>query len=458
MGPVATDRWQSLFVLVMALVVAVSPLFTRTVAAAPQALAMRSLTITNVTDTSFTVNWVTDSPTQGGYLTYGSSPTDLTIRVGEPMPPTDATGDVHSITVQSLRPSTTYYFSIPIQGATSTNGGNPYQVTTGPTLSNLPPPRTVTGKILQAGGAAAAGILVTARVFDNTGLNGASGPTTSAPLSTLTIADGTWKMTLRPRWPDNSNVFQYNPTSGDFLQVTVDGGALGAAVPPPIPISIDSDGTMTTSSWTLVPGLALPTDTPTPVTSTATPTLSHTGTAQPSPAASSTPIQSPGASPRAEEASPTITPTRPSVVIPTVAPVATDVEPPPPVTRSAPSTSTPTPARGRPPAPVVPTPVIVPTPILVGLATPTPIPPAAAARPRQPGRLTPSRGTSLATPTRVVSTPTIAGGRAASASGDASSPSPLQSVTLVLASGLGLVGLGLAMSVAGFVDQQRRDG
>ena len=456
MGPVATDRWQSLFVLVMALSVAVSPFVTRPAAAAPQTLAIRSLTITNVTDTSFTVNWVTDSPTQGGYLTYGSSPTDLTIRVGEPTPPTGVTGDVHSITVQSLRPSTTYYVSIPIQGATGTNSGNPYQVTTGPTLSNLPPPRTVTGKILQAGGTAAAGVLVTARVFDNTGLNGASGPTTSAPLSTLTIADGTWKMTLRPRWPDSSNVFQYNPASGDFLQVTVDGGALGAAVPPPIPISIDSDGTMTTSSWTLVPGLALPTDTPTPVTSTATPTLSPTGTAQPSPAASSTPIQSPGASPRAEEVSPTITPTRPSVVIPTVAPVATDVEPPPPITRSAPSTSTLTPARGGAP-PVVPTPAIVPTPILRGLATPTPIPPAAAARPRQPDRLTPSRGTSLAAPTRVVSTPTIAGGRAASASGDVSSPSPLQSVTLVLASGLGLVGLGLAMSVVGFVDQ-RRDG
>src|SRR5262245_24235978 len=92
---------------------------------------IRNATWTNVTDTSFTVNWVTSSPLPGsGSVFYGTSATSATSQVGEQPKISGAAGDVHDAVVVGLIPSTTYFFAVSVAGTVDNNGGAYYQVKT----------------------------------------------------------------------------------------------------------------------------------------------------------------------------------------------------------------------------------------------------------------------------------------------------------------------------------------
>ncbi len=443
----AATSWQR-FALpgILAAVVAFVPALGST-SAAPLAVTIRSVTVTNVTDSSFTVNWVTDQLlTGGGAIVYGTTSANLSTKVLEPVS-SGQRGDVHSITVRSLSPSTAYYFSIADADATEPDSGYVFKVSTGPSLPPIATNRRATGVVEQSDGRTpAAGVLVTVRVLDNRSLNGPS-PTTSAPLSTFTDSSGTWSIGLIPRTADNTNFFNYTTDGSDLLMVTVEGGALGVVYPAQnVPIQFDSSGRLVVPT-SILGGGAIPAETPVAVEATATPTPSPTMTIQASPTALETPRAAASVTPTLLPASPSATPTR-QVVIPTVAPVPTEIVPPPEIT-FLPSPM-PTSAVDRPPAAPIPTTMTLVTPVsalppaspsVVGTALPFP----PAALPRE----TPAR-TVAASPTAPAHTPGTSG--SASAGGAAS---PLQSLTLLLATALGLIGLGIALSVAGFVDQRR---
>src|SRR5579884_239853 len=289
----AARSWQRL-ALPGVLIVAVALVsVVRTTRAAPLALSIRSVTVTNVTDSSITVNWVTDQPlTGGGAITYGTTSAHLGTKVLEPVS-SGQRGDVHSITVRSLSPSTTYYFAIADADATQPDSGYVFRVSTGPSLPPIATSRRATGVVEQSDGRTpAAGVLVTVRVLDNRNLNGPS-PTTSAPLSTFTDASGTWSIGLIPRTADNANFFNYTTDGSDLLMVTVEGGALGVVYPAQnVPIQLDSSGRLLVPTSTLGGG-AIPAETPIAVEATATPTPSLTATTEASPMASETPSATP---------------------------------------------------------------------------------------------------------------------------------------------------------------------
>lgn len=445
----ATDFGRLFALTVVVVVVMTLPTMAWSTSAAPLELTIRSVTITNVTDSSFTVSWVTDQPQNGGgAINYGTSPSSLGSRATEPIS-SGRGSDVHSITVRALNQSTTYYFSISDADATEPDSGHVFAVTTGASLPALTTNRRATGKVQKSDGQAAGGVLVTVRVLDNANLNGPS-PTTSAPLSTLTDSSGAWSIILTPRTSDNSNFFNYTTDRSDALLVTVEGGALGVVYPAQtVPIQFDGTAQLEVPTSVLHFG-TIPAVTPVAIEPTATTTPTNTPTAPATPSASATPTRSTGVAPRPNEISPTATPTR-RVVIPTVAPVPTQVVPPPEIT-PLPS-PTPTSAPSNPPAPPVPTAATLGTPVLA--APPSEPSRVAASVPPSP-RATSRRETPSPTATTSSATPVDGVATSGSARGE-NAPNPLQSLTVVLVSGLGLIGLGLVLSVAGILDQ-RRDG
>ena len=429
--------------------------------AAPHALSIRNVTVTNVADSSFTVSWVTDQPLPGsGSILYGTTPSDVSIAMVEVTPVGGARGDVHVVNLRNLTASTTFYLSVVNAGVPDTNNGNYYRVATGPSLQTTSTNRQVSGVVMQSDGRTpAAGVVVIARILDNAGLNGTSGPVTSAPLSAVTNSNGSWSLTLSPRSADNTSNFNFATTGPDFLLVSVEGGSLGVVSPSQsFPIALDSTGKMGGLSLTLGPG-AIPTDTPLPATATSTPTPTPSVLPTATTAATSTVLQAPIATqPRAEPGAQPATPTAEIHAVPTVAPVSTAVQPPLELTTGPiPVVTTPSSSGAFPTAatlPVRPT-VVVPAP-----SQPSPAPPQVMT-PTTSGQLAqrPRRPATTAELNPTVTGPSTPTPGAPSANGmtSANPDDPLQHIRLVLIGALGLIGGGLVLSVLGFVDQ-RRDG
>ena len=147
----------------------------------------KNLKTTNISDSSFTVSFVTDSPTPG-YIKYGVDGDKLNSQTSDDRDQLSGTVGqftTHHITLRSLSPSTTYYFAI---GTASreiyTDGGKPYSVTTAPKLGSAPEALTIYGSIITKASTPASDSIVYISI------DGAS------PLSTLVKSSGSWAIPL----------------------------------------------------------------------------------------------------------------------------------------------------------------------------------------------------------------------------------------------------------------------
>ncbi len=145
----------------------------------------KNIKITNVTDTSFTVSWVTDTQTIG-FVKTGTSQTTLPTTVADDRDQINGGASAyrtHHVTVRLLQPATTYYFSIGT-GAKElyTNNGTPYEVTTTGVVTSSA--KTLYGTVLAADGSPVSGALV--YISSNT----------LSPLSVLTQSSGSFVLTL----------------------------------------------------------------------------------------------------------------------------------------------------------------------------------------------------------------------------------------------------------------------
>jgi hypothetical protein len=232
----------------------------------------------NITDTGFTVAWITDAAIPGsGTVVYGLSPTTTSYHVNEGPAPSGARGDIHVVQVANLTPSTTYYFAVQAGGSQDNNNGDYYEVKTGPTLSGQVTNRTVSGSVtLSDGTTPASGALISLKVLDNSNLNG-SPSSTSATLMAVTNA-GTWSIVLSPRTADNNSWFNFSTNgSNDFIQYSVEAASLGDAGIQTASLLLDGTSHLTVPKVALTASAA--TDTPAPTaTSTTTPTITLTST------------------------------------------------------------------------------------------------------------------------------------------------------------------------------------
>jgi chitodextrinase len=131
--------------------------------AAPE-FTPRRLQITNVTDTSFTVSWVTDEPTVG-YLRYGTTPDTQTIVTDDRDQLSGDTSDyrVHHVTVRGLTASSQYYFEVGSGGESDLydNDGVPYEVNTGKSLAAPTESESIYGKVVTQAGSPAEKVKIT---------------------------------------------------------------------------------------------------------------------------------------------------------------------------------------------------------------------------------------------------------------------------------------------------------
>lgn len=147
----------------------------------------QNIRITNITDTGFTVSFLTDAPS-AGYLEYGTTPSQTRIQVRDDrdqLANTVGSFTSHHITVKGLVPTTQYYFRLGTgSGAAFDNNGQPFTVRTARAIAPNGEARTAYGTVNTEVGNPADGALVYITI------NGAS------PLSAQVKSNGSWAIPL----------------------------------------------------------------------------------------------------------------------------------------------------------------------------------------------------------------------------------------------------------------------
>lgn len=147
----------------------------------------KNVKITNVTDTTMTVSFITDESTSS-FLQYGTTATSLTSREGDDRD--QLAGNVsnyntHHITLRNLQANTTYFFTIGTGANTQfDNNGRPYSVKTTEKGGSQSTAQTIYGTVLTKDSTPADGSIVYVAI-ENGG-----------ELSTLVRSSGTWAIPL----------------------------------------------------------------------------------------------------------------------------------------------------------------------------------------------------------------------------------------------------------------------
>lgn len=114
----------------------------------------QNVRITNITDTSFSVSYITNDNVTGS-IAYGLSTNvnQTALDDKDQQSGNVANHKIHSITLTKLSPKTTYYFNITSGNQVYENNNTPFQVTTGPPLSENPSSqKPITGKVILSNG------------------------------------------------------------------------------------------------------------------------------------------------------------------------------------------------------------------------------------------------------------------------------------------------------------------
>ena len=224
--------------------------------ASPQA-APRNVRISNISDSSFTVTWQTDSQTFG-FIKFGE---------GENLSQT-AQDDiekstVHSATAKNLKPQIKYSFKVNSQGSDFDSNGMPWAVSTGPALGKPEATIIMSGQVNQTSGAPAPQALVFATVPGG------------SPLSTVTSQNGSWLINLAEARASTLSTYASIDTKTSVIEILVQGntGTATAKITPEagrytpaITLGTTQDFTNTLPGGAEIPGtqLSLPNNIPTP--------------------------------------------------------------------------------------------------------------------------------------------------------------------------------------------------
>lgn len=142
------------------------------------------VTITNHTDTSFTVSWLTSNPTSGSVVVSASNRKQFTIYDERDTSGKLGSYTTHSVTVRELDPANSYSFKILVNGKAYLNDSEPWTSRTGPALSGSSAIEPAFGTVLTDSGMPAEGALVYLTLEN------------SQTLSTLVKPSGSWLIPL----------------------------------------------------------------------------------------------------------------------------------------------------------------------------------------------------------------------------------------------------------------------
>ena len=191
--------------------------------AGPEVLP-KQVKVTNITDSSFTVSWVTDEATVG-FLLYGpdAEPSLTATDDRDQLSGQPSSFLTHHITVKGLNPATNYLFRINSGSKSFDNNGQPYKISTAPTVPGPTPANDVAyGIVVDQSGAPAEGVIIYLSLAN------------ASPLSALSKASGSWLVPLSlARTTDLANWVAYDleaSTEEVFAQGGVGGTATAVAV------------------------------------------------------------------------------------------------------------------------------------------------------------------------------------------------------------------------------------
>lgn len=177
-------------VLVLGLVVGIIFLGQNFDAFSPRATAQttpKNVEITNITDSGFTVSFLTDDSTTG-FMKYGSETTKLNQQVGDDRDQISGTVTsytTHYISVRELQPNTSYYFTLGTgSGSKFDDNGQPYTIKTASRGGNPGAALTIYGNVLADANKPASGSIVYAEIVG------------VGKLSSLVKESGSWSIPL----------------------------------------------------------------------------------------------------------------------------------------------------------------------------------------------------------------------------------------------------------------------
>ena len=165
-----------------------------------------SVQVTNLTDTGFTVLWVS-AQKEAGSINYGTSSSSLSSEALDERDGATNRGTyfVHSVSVTMVQPETKYYFKVKSGGA---QYSNTFDVTTYATLSSPPPFESVTGAVKNI--PSTGELVVVGYITDKDG-SGTTG--TSNKISVLADDNGKWILSIADtRNTSGSSYFEYTST------------------------------------------------------------------------------------------------------------------------------------------------------------------------------------------------------------------------------------------------------
>ncbi len=160
---------------------------------AAEEIIPKEVVVTNISDSGFTVSWVTDKAISG-YLLYGEGQTDLSTTASDDRD--QNLGEIsayltHYVTVRGLKPETTYGFKIGSGKQTFGLSELPYMVHTGPVLVEQPVADVAYGQVLTPAGEPAEGALLYVQLAGAVRLSTVvkNNGSYAVPLSTARTAD-----------------------------------------------------------------------------------------------------------------------------------------------------------------------------------------------------------------------------------------------------------------------------
>lgn len=175
-----------------------------------------SVRIVNLTDTGFSVIWISEEREEG-YIRYGTSSNALSSQAVDERDGLSSKGEyyVHMASTSRLLPKTEYFFEIVSGDEIYDNNGSKYSVTTGPTLSSPPPFDSASGDIDGLPNHGEAVIVAYVEDGDSAGTEGRS-----SEMATIVDDNSRWILSIADvRNSDATSYFEY--TSGDVLKLDV---------------------------------------------------------------------------------------------------------------------------------------------------------------------------------------------------------------------------------------------
>lgn len=202
--------------------------------AAP-ATAPVEMKISNVSDNSITVSWLTQDPSRG-FVEFGLNETLGQVASDDRDSTSPTTRQTHHVTFKKLKPAAVYYFKVHSGPDTYDNNGKPYQQVTSPTV-DIPPtlPEPFFGTISKTGG----GVPEEALVYLNFG--------SGSLLSTFVRPDGNWLITLNNARSADLDSY-LSPKDDDVIIFSVRAGKDGKA-----DMQAQASQRQTLSAVTLIP-------------------------------------------------------------------------------------------------------------------------------------------------------------------------------------------------------------